>query len=278
MQGIQVIFLAIDCNERDCALVERIDSVVVDILGPVGTTIPETEYVGTAGLVKLNISFEVRCDDDFYGEDCLTFCLDFESCAGCGLPGYTGESCQFDINDCEDIDCHDGECIDKVNGFTCDCEIGFTGDLCQYNIDDCSNISCSNNGECADGVDSFNCVCEPGFTGGLCDININDCEDAECDDGECVDEIGGFSCECNPGFTGEYCDETDHCFGVSCSNNGHCENSPEEFTYSCICEPGFDGDMCQEESEFSAAVLVGVLRVLQHPPPPCAAKTIWVNK
>ena len=35
-----------------------------------------------------------------------------------------------------------------------------------------------------------------------------------------MDGVGGFSCECNPGFIGEYCDETDHCFGVTCSETG----------------------------------------------------------
>ena len=71
-----------------------------------------------------------------------------------------------------------------------------------------------------------------------------------------MDGVGGFSCECNPGFIGEYCDETDHCFGVTCSENGYCENSPEAFTYTCVCDPGFDGDVCQKESEFICKVFL----------------------
>ena len=71
----------------------RIDSIPVDILIPVGTAMPDTEYIGNACLARLNVSFEVRCDEDFYGENCLTFCSNFDSCDGCGLTGFTGEFC-----------------------------------------------------------------------------------------------------------------------------------------------------------------------------------------
>ena len=36
------------------------------------------------------------------------------------------------INDCASVTClNDGECIDEVAGYHCDCANGYTGDTCQ---------------------------------------------------------------------------------------------------------------------------------------------------
>ena len=63
-----------------------------------------------------------------------------------------------------------GQCVDGVDSFNCGCDPGFTGEMCQTNIDDCVGVGCSRNGECLDGVNSFTCECSPGYTGPLCDI------------------------------------------------------------------------------------------------------------
>ena len=60
--------------------------------------------------------------------------------------------------------------MDGVNSFNCSCDPGFTGELCQTNIDDCVGGRCSGNGECLDGVNTFTCECSPGYTGSHCDI------------------------------------------------------------------------------------------------------------
>ena len=49
------------------------------------------------------------------------------------------------------------EYVDGVNSFQCVCDPGFTGDLCQINIDDCVGVNCTGNGQCVDGVNSFTC-------------------------------------------------------------------------------------------------------------------------
>jgi hypothetical protein len=37
-----------------------------------------------------------------------------------------------DIDDCEENPCGSGgECVDKVNGFSCNCRQGYTGDVCE---------------------------------------------------------------------------------------------------------------------------------------------------
>ena len=52
-----------------------------------------------------------------------------------------------------------GDCVDGVNLFHYTCDPGFTGELCQTNIDDCVGVTCSGNGVCVDGVNSFTCQC-----------------------------------------------------------------------------------------------------------------------
>ena len=37
-----------------------------------------------------------------------------------------------------------GTCLDKVNGFSCNCDAGFSGVSCEVNVDDCRQASCGN--------------------------------------------------------------------------------------------------------------------------------------
>ena len=36
-----------------------------------------------------------------------------------------------DIDDCVDVHCNNGACIDFVNGYSCSCNDGFQGENCQ---------------------------------------------------------------------------------------------------------------------------------------------------
>ena len=74
------------------------------------------------------------------------------------------------IDNCDPNPCqNDGNCIDGINSFTCDCEDGFSGDVCEINIDDCLPDPCVNGGTCTDGINTFTCNCGFGFTGEICD-------------------------------------------------------------------------------------------------------------
>ncbi|CAF4205241.1 unnamed protein product, partial [Rotaria sordida] len=46
------------------------------------------------------------------------------------LPGFTGDMCEINIDDCITQPCRRGQCIDKVNGFICTCYAGSDGVLC----------------------------------------------------------------------------------------------------------------------------------------------------
>ena len=60
---------------------------------------------------------------------------------------------------CADIDCGlNGTCI---NG-TCACDAGYTGDSCEINIDDCDPDPCSL-GTCIDGINSYTCDCQENY-------------------------------------------------------------------------------------------------------------------
>ena len=39
----------------------------------------------------------------------------------------------------------------------CDCRPGFTGELCETNINDCIDVNRSGNGVCFDGISNFKC-------------------------------------------------------------------------------------------------------------------------
>ena len=149
-QGIRFILEVADCAGFPiCGEAAFIDIVSINMSIPVGTSSPRQVYIGHAGIAQFGVSYEVRCTGSFYGGDCATFCVNFESCEECGLPGFTGEFCQIDIDDCEDEDCSgNGRCEDRLNGFTCVCEAGYTGEHCQTNIDDCGDEDCSGNGRC----------------------------------------------------------------------------------------------------------------------------------
>ena len=57
--------------------------------------------------------------------------------------------------------------------FTCQCVVGYTGRTCEGNIDDCESATCPNNSMCEDGIDTFECICMPEFEETV--DNNNDC-------------------------------------------------------------------------------------------------------
>ena len=155
-------------------------------------------------------------------------------------PGYTGNICNVDINECLTAGCQNGRCEDLVNNFQCTCYPGWTGRLCDVDIDYCTlhNGPCYSPGtvDCIDGNITYSCTCTNGFTGYNCSEDINECEENPCrNGGNCTNNLGCFECECPEGYSGLICNlDFIECEPQSCSNGQSCIDEGMGF-YSCDC-------------------------------------------
>ncbi|XP_044124952.1 protein crumbs homolog 2-like [Bufo gargarizans] len=171
-----------------------------------------------------------RSNETFYGSQ-PEFSIDFsyESAAGyvCRCrPGFTGENCSVNIDECNSAPCHNGgSCVDLINGFICQCAAGYTGVLCTINIDDCESNPCENGATCKDGVADYTCEC-PATT---------------------LDGISWGGKNCSVKLLG--------CLNHSCQNDAVCAPIYMEemaiHEHLCICQPGFYGLDCSTPTTFS---------------------------
>ena len=143
-----------DDSSRD----DLIDVLLIDHDLPIGQPSPRQIHSGIFDFnyVMMDLSITARCVGNFQGPDC-------SQC----MPGFAGTMCNISII-LNELPCNcsgNGQCLD---GLTCDCDPGFTGEFCQTNINDCVGVNCSGNGVCLDGVNSFTCQCNPGFGGTIC--------------------------------------------------------------------------------------------------------------
>ncbi len=224
-------------------------------------------YPGIHGFGRLRMSFRVECAEYYSGEFCENLneclsesincnqgnCVDGDGSGTCMCnPGYTGQFCGTEINECEvlNIDCNENEqCMDELNSYTCVCNAGYTGADCETDIDDCVNVNCSGRGNCTDRVNGFDCDCFPGYTDAICQTDIDECDGINCSgNGRCVDMVSMFLCDCEPGYTGADCETNiDDCVNRNCSGNGVCVDGVNSF--SCKCVSGFTGEMCSVETQ-----------------------------
>lgn len=68
-----------------------------------------------------------------------------------------------------------GLCKDEVNSFLCTCLPGFQGQRCEEDINECESNPCKNGANCTDCVNSYTCTCPAGFSGIHCENNTPDC-------------------------------------------------------------------------------------------------------
>ncbi|KAK2835309.1 hypothetical protein Q5P01_015793 [Channa striata] len=183
-------------------------------------------------------------------------------------PGFTGPTCEVQIDKCQSQPClSGGSCHDHLGGFVCTCLPGFQGHRCEINIDECQEEPCQNGAVCVDGVNEYSCDCSrTAFTGAHCETPLPQCHSEPCfNSAICTDVQGNYSCACWPGFEGRQCEiDIRECISSPCMHGGSCiERSwqalygsepllPEHYDhqhaagYICRCPPGTAGSLCQE--------------------------------
>uniref|UniRef100_A0A8C7Y4R1 Neurogenic locus notch homolog protein 1 n=1 Tax=Oryzias sinensis TaxID=183150 RepID=A0A8C7Y4R1_9TELE len=167
-------------------------------------------------------------------------CLSSPSCFSlANWPGYEGEFCEINTDECANGPClNSGKCIDKINGFHCDCPTGEA----PTDIDECASTPCKNGAKCTDGPNKYTCECTEGYAGQHCETEINECSSDPCHYGTCKDGLASFSCDCTPGYTGRLCETNiNECLSQPCRNGGTCQDRPN--AYICSCPKGTGGHL-----------------------------------
>jgi hypothetical protein len=91
-----------------------------------------------------------------------------------------------------------------LHRYSCDCIPGFTGQHCETNINECASNPCANGGVCMDLVDSFKCECPRGYYDARCLSDVDECASNPCKNGgTCEDGVNQFICRCLAGYGGE---------------------------------------------------------------------------
>jgi surface protein len=160
------------------------------------------------------------------------------------------------------------------------CDYGFykNGTTCQ-NIDDCAPNPCGNEGECIDGIEEYTCNCIKGFTGVNCEecgigkgknesgycvdctrptYNSETTHNASCANQSCPSGQGvtsdssvwnasGANCvDCTFGYDSPkgvgQCADIDECAQNPCKNNATCTHGVG--SYNCTCLAGYTGKNC----------------------------------
>ncbi|XP_059152294.1 sushi, von Willebrand factor type A, EGF and pentraxin domain-containing protein 1-like isoform X2 [Physella acuta] len=198
-------------------------------------------------IVPENACTDVRCENN-------GTCVMSNNWATClCAPGYTGDSCESDVQDCIPNICqNDGLCVEGVNQFTCTCQPGFTGQYCEMNVDECMPEPCVNGGSCLDQSNGYRCYCRLGYTGANCETAVSLCHENTCVNGECHTNLDNTetSCVCQKGFAGTFCEiPIDPCSSSPCAGGATCLQMEDMF--KCVCPDGLNGPLCQYNSTAS---------------------------
>ncbi|XP_055875332.1 uncharacterized protein LOC106069146 isoform X3 [Biomphalaria glabrata] len=189
------------------------------------------------------------------------FCMDLVNGTQCVCPldGIYEANCTKKENMCDSHPCVHGTCqhFGTVR-YICMCEPGYTGQNCTEDIDDCAlnQHGCLYNGSCINNINNYTCSCNSGFQGTHCEIRPNLCSSNGClekDGGFCVEDYLNlnYRCVCGENYNlssqgqMQICEAKNFCQSSPCQNGGTCLRESDSF--SCQCTDGFEGSLCQIE-------------------------------
>uniref|UniRef100_A0A8C8R8G2 Vitamin K-dependent protein S n=1 Tax=Pelusios castaneus TaxID=367368 RepID=A0A8C8R8G2_9SAUR len=171
-------------------------------------------------------------------------------------------------NQCSPLPCsEDGymECIDGQAKYTCVCKPGWQGQRCEEDINECEDLASTNGGcshSCVNFPGSYRCFCNDGY---YMLSNKQDCKDKNeclaqpniCGTAQCKNMPGKYKCECEEGYTynstSTNCEDVDECAENACAQM--CINSPG--SYACYCD-GKKGFKLSKDRKHCEAVPVCV--------------------
>jgi hypothetical protein len=237
-------------------------------------------------------------DDDYYhpvDPDCAKDVADISPCSGHGTctdgyasfacecdPGYTGDLCEIDIDDCVTIaPCKVGDKVRAIkygnrgwHGATITAmrsQTGGEGDRDRkFIFGDPRNDAWLTTGEAKDelvyimvnwddndddSVEGTEIPSDKVFLGnsqcGASDVIATGAEPGQmcpgCGAWQCVDGVNTHSCVCHDGYAGFDCEMNVHeCDGQTCSNHGTCVDRVDK--HLCLCDAGWAGEHCEIRS------------------------------
>lgn len=186
-------------------------------------------------------------------------------------PGFTGEFCEKNINECAvgggNEACAGGKCVDQFNGFFCECSNGIGLNCVQTIPNPCTLEAISSGREffeipTNEGNTYLQCTSESNFVVSKCSeslywhqemkacvlekpmAKIGACLNYPCENGgECQANGTDFTCLCREGFTGKVCETmVNSCESNPCQNGGKC--LPFAGGYTCSCPDKIIDECC----------------------------------
>uniref|UniRef100_A0A8C6TXW4 Slit homolog 3 (Drosophila) n=1 Tax=Neogobius melanostomus TaxID=47308 RepID=A0A8C6TXW4_9GOBI len=129
-----------------------------------------------------------------------------------------GDLCEEVLDHCLpgfDLCQHDSKCIGVGRSYRCECLPGYVGQHCEQDYNDCLENKCQHGAECVDAVNGYTCICKEGFSGLFCEnpppmilLQTSPCDQTDCQNGaQCLMVAGEPVCRCMPGFYGNKCDK-----------------------------------------------------------------------